>query len=142
MNKIEELKNKLTERAVNGCNNESIRLPMVLEAIDEAVSIADLQNAEKIAELERLHEKEIKEAVERERARYIEKIIDSPLTSDFIEYINDKYFPPQQEYCEWDAKGYGRYKHCRGQNVYSDVYVSMDFKFCPYCGKPIKVKEV
>ena len=67
MNRIDELK-----KEVMTSKDEFFWTHIgVLRYIDRAVEIADLQNAEKIAELERMHEAEIEKAVKGERERII-----------------------------------------------------------------------
>ena len=48
----------------------------------------------------------------------------------------------EAECCEWKQylKPYGiRYQNCRATESPVDIFA---FKFCPYCGKPIKISEV
>jgi len=48
----------------------------------------------------------------------------------------------EQDCCEWkqyETKYGTRYQNCRATEAPVDTFA---FKYCPYCGKPIKISEV
>lgn len=57
------------------------------------------------------------------------------VVDELIELIDEESAKEQQE-CEWNYDGDGYYLH--GNDWISG---KSDFKFCPYCGKVIKVSE-
>ena len=59
-------------------------------------------------------------------------------TERFVEYINEAEAKWEAELCEWklDKEIYSYDSSC---GHYLDNH---GFKFCPYCGKPIKIVEV
>lgn len=46
-----------------------------------------------------------------------------------------------QDYCEWeDSKPYKPYFVIKCNSIEIPTLISKSFKYCPYCGKPIKIK--
>ena len=72
------------------------------------------------------------------------KIYDGTIAVDIHdvgELINEAEAKWEAEVCEWEHEDYIYYDHfqCDCGEFFTTMSYIGDFRFCPYCGKPIKI---
>lgn len=63
-------------------------------------------------------------------------------TERFIEYINEAESKWEAETCEWEHIEHYVNCFCKCNGIMVEHDLAIGFKFCPYCGKRIKISEV